>query len=122
MRKRGIPKEYIEWYLRRSCNRKTRLVFDGFQSELFPVGNGVDQGDAFSGISYLIYNSDLPETVNPKAGENALLFVDDTAIIATGKNFNETHAKLKDIMTRAGGVFEWAETHNCEFGIDKFQL
>jgi hypothetical protein len=25
-------------------------------------------------------------------------------------------------MNRAGGIFEWARDHNCEFGIEKFQL
>jgi hypothetical protein len=25
-------------------------------------------------------------------------------------------------MEQNGGVFEWAKTHNCEFGVEKFQL
>jgi len=57
-----------------------------------------------------------------RAGEWTLLFVDDAVIIVCGKNFNETHEKLRNIMNRPGGVFEWAKTHNCEFGIEKFQL
>jgi hypothetical protein len=31
---------------------------------------------------------------------------------------NETHHKIKIV----GGVFNWAEDHNCKFGLDKFQL
>jgi hypothetical protein len=48
--------------------------------------------------------------------------MDDAAIIVIGKDFLETHAKLRDIMNRVGGIFEWARDHNCEFGVEKFQL
>ena len=54
--------------------------------------------------------------------ETGFLFVDDTAILVTGQDFVDTHMKLKDIMLREGGVMEWAKTHNCTFGIEKFQL
>jgi ribonuclease HI len=48
--------------------------------------------------------------------------VDDAVVIVIGKDFLETHEKLRNIMNRTGGIFEWAKNHNCEFGIEKFQL
>ena len=96
MKKRGIPIEYAQWYLRHAGNRRTRLVFDSFYSEFFNVDNSLDQGDPFSGILYLIYNSDLPSIADIKWGECLLLFVDDAAIIVTGKSFTETHSKLRN--------------------------
>jgi hypothetical protein len=50
------------------------------------------------------------------------LFVDDAVIIVSGKDFNETHEKLQNIMQQSGGVFDWAKIHNCEFSVEKFQL
>ena len=99
MKKRGIPIEYAQWYLRRTGNRRTRLVFDSFYSEFFNVSNGLDQGDPFSGILDLVYNSDLPSIADIKWGECLLLFVDDAAIIVTSKSFTETYSKLRNIMT-----------------------
>ena len=99
-----------------------RVSFDGFHSEFFSVGNGLDQGDPLSGILYLIYNSDLTSIADVKLGEHLLLFVDDAAIVVTGKNFTETHTKLRNIMTCPAGIFDWATLHNCEFGIDRLQL
>jgi hypothetical protein len=64
----------------------------------FEVLNGLDQGDPYSGICYLIYNADLTKITVLKAGEWILLFVNDAVIIVCGKNFNETHKKLRDIM------------------------
>ena len=122
MRKRGIPEEYTTWMQRRLGDRQTILSFKDHQSDHFTVTNGLDQGDPFSSICYLIYNADLLKIPNTKAGEHALLFVDDTTIIVTGKDFTETHEKLCNIMNRMKGVFEWAKRHNCEFGIEKFQL
>jgi hypothetical protein len=55
-------------------------------------------------------------------GEHVLLFVDDATIIVTGKDFTETHEKLRNIMNRTKGIFDWAKRHNCGFGIEKFQL
>ena len=45
----------------------------------------------------------------------------DKAVL-TSKNFTETHTKLRNIMTCPARIFDWATLHNCEFGIDKFQL
>ena len=38
------------------------------------------------------------------------------------KTFTEAHQRLREIMEQAGGIFDWARKHNCEFGIEKFQL
>ena len=122
MRKRGIPEEYTTWMKRRLENRRTTLIFDDHETQSFAVGNGLDQGNPFSGICYLIYNSDLVNIPRKKNGEHVLLFVDDTAITVVGKDFVETHNKLRNIMNRRNGVLEWATKHNCTFGIEKFQL
>ena len=122
MKKRGIPKEYAEWFLRHTNDRCTRLGFDEYQSDLFRVLNGLNQGDPHSGILYLLYNSDLPSLADIKRGKSSLLFVDNAALIVTGKNFAVTHDKICDIMTRPNGVFNWAALYNWSFGLDKFQL
>jgi len=46
LRMRGVPKEHVEWVKRRNKERKTRIIFDDYESELFNVEDGLDQGDA----------------------------------------------------------------------------
>ena len=70
------------------------ISFNDYQTVAFEVLNGLDQGDPYSGICYLIYNSDLTKITFLKAGEWILLFVDDAVIIICSKDFNETHKKL----------------------------
>jgi Reverse transcriptase (RNA-dependent DNA polymerase) len=122
MRKRGIPQEYMEWRDRKLENQPTTLSFENYQMAMFIVVNGLDQGDPFSGICYLIYNTDLTKMSILRLGKWILLFIDDAVIIVIRKDFAETHANTCDIMNHVGGIFEWARDHNCEFGIEEFQL
>src|ERR1700690_2196549 len=122
LRARGIPKEHTDWMLRRLEGRKTRLSFDDFKSQFFAIEGGLDQGDPLSVITYLLYNACFLECLRAERGERGALFVDDAYVLVTGADFAETNRKIKDIMERPGGVFDWASDHNCEFGIEKFQL
>jgi hypothetical protein len=54
--------------------------------------------------------------------ERTLDFVDDTAFIAIGKSFHDTHATLKHMVERPGGGYEWAEAHNSKFAIVDFSM
>ncbi len=63
-------------------------------------------------ILYLSYNADLLE-------EGAVAFVDDTVLIAEGKNFTETHKLLSDFLERRGGGFDWSRDHNSKFELSK---
>ena len=92
------------------------------KSDTFDIKEGIDLGDAHSLIAWIIYNHQILKIFKKANKETGLLFVNDMEILVTGEDFNNTHRKLKDIMSREGGVMEWARTHNCTFGIEKFQL
>lgn len=121
MRTAGIPNEITEWLERRFSKRKTTLRFDDYASDVFPVMNRLDQGDPFSQLLYILYNASLFRLLKKK-GLNALGFVDDAAGGVRAKTFNEAHEKLREAMEGENGVLKWAETHNCIFGIPKWQL
>jgi hypothetical protein len=63
------------------------LIISMTTKSMFIVVNGLDQGDPFSGICYLIYNADLTKIPILRLGEWILLFVDNAAIIVIGKDF-----------------------------------
>ncbi|KAH7918415.1 hypothetical protein BV22DRAFT_975724, partial [Leucogyrophana mollusca] len=87
MRKRGVLIEYVEWFRRRLDDRQTKLIFDSFISEIFGVGNGIDQGCPLSVIAFLFYNSDLLDIADRRKGELILGFIDDTLLAARGRSF-----------------------------------
>ena len=122
MRECRVLEGHIEWLERQLDGRKTRLVFDNYKSDILDIKEGINQGDAQSLIAWIIYNHKILNIFKKENKESRFLFVNDTAILVTGQNFKVTHAKLKDMMLRKGGILEWAETHNCTFGMEKFQL
>jgi hypothetical protein len=127
MKKRRLPRQLIDFTERLLTNRKTQLRFDDYTSEWIPINNGIGQGDPLSMILYIIYNSDLVEVAKPRTGRQALneltlAFVDDTAFIAIGKDFETTHRILKDMLEQDGGGFEWSRIHNSRFETSKFAL
>ncbi|THU77076.1 hypothetical protein K435DRAFT_703197 [Dendrothele bispora CBS 962.96] len=118
----GVPGEIVEWLKRRYAGRKTRLLFDDFVSDLFLVLGGEDQGDPFSAIGYILYAAGIFKIVEEEKDTEGFGFMDDLAVLMWGKDMNELHKKMGELMEKTGGVLEWAEVHNCEFGIDKFKM
>ncbi|VDC04308.1 unnamed protein product [Peniophora sp. CBMAI 1063] len=101
--------------------RSTQLKFDGYESAAFPVLNGIPQGDPMSLILYLFYGADLLR-VPRGSKEKVAGFVDDSALVAIGDTFDETHATLQDMFERRGGAREWATKHFSRFETSKFKL
>ncbi|KAG2737092.1 hypothetical protein P692DRAFT_20638474, partial [Suillus brevipes Sb2] len=81
----------INWYGRRLENRSTYLFFDDYQSNLFNVVDGIDQGCPLSPLGFVFYNSDVLRVANPnpRQGELSLGFLDNVALAARGKTYEE---------------------------------
>ncbi|GBE85933.1 hypothetical protein SCP_0804570 [Sparassis crispa] len=98
MHRRGVPIEIVNWLRRRLKGRHTRILFDDFKLALFEILSGIDQGCPLSVILYEFYNSDLFEITYRVPHSLALGYIDDAVIIATGKDYTETHATLCSYM------------------------
>jgi hypothetical protein len=68
---------------------------------------------------YIIYNADLLEITGDENAEASLGYVDDVALIAVGKDFNETTRRLKTMMTKEEGGLQWSKEHNSRFEVSK---
>jgi len=110
LKKAGIPTEYIDWYCRRLANRTMTLSFDDFKSTPFNVQNGIDQGCPISPLTFIFYNADILRVsdLKPCQGEMALGFIDDVALVARARSYQEANDKLKNMMERPGGALDWS--------------
>ena len=97
MRTQGLPPEVVSYTQRLLQCRRTRLRFDDFSSDWISITNGIGQGDPLSMILFIVYNSDLVDTAK-ETNELTLAFIDDTAFIAIGKDFQEMHSILVDML------------------------
>lgn len=120
MRMRRVPHEYVEFVHHMLEGRRTKLKFDDYISDFIDINNGIGQGDPLSMIIYLFYNADLLDI--PRGKEEALAFVDDASFLVEGADFKDTHAQLKDMMTRPNGGLAWSKDHNSRFELSKLRI
>jgi hypothetical protein len=119
LKKRRIPTALVKFISSLLDNRRTKIRFDNYTSEFIEITNGIGQGDPLSMILYIIYNADLLEIPDNEISEDAIGYVDDIALIATGKNFEETTAILRYMMTKDQGGLRWSREHNSQFEVTK---
>ena len=74
-------------------------------------------------LLYTIYNTPLISSVdknNPK--EQIVGFINDTTLLASGKDLDEIHATLKYMMECKNGVFDWSQSYNSPLEMNKLAL
>ncbi|KAJ3973003.1 hypothetical protein EV361DRAFT_765420, partial [Lentinula raphanica] len=118
----GVPEAIIQWMKRRYERRTTQLSFNDYLSDPFEVPGGEDQGDPFSAVGYILYAAGLLKSLQVERKEEGFAFMDDLAGMKWGTDIKEIHADLEQMMGHRDGVLDWAQTHNCQFGIPKFKL
>jgi ribonuclease HI len=119
LKRRRIPTKCIEFIKQILSNRRTRIHFDDYISEVILIKNGIGQGDPLSMLLYILYNADLLEITGDTESEDAIGYVDDIAILATGEDFSETTRKINDMMTKDEGGITWSRKHNSKFEASK---
>ena len=121
LRKRGIPRRYADFVAGMLEDRITYLKFDDHVSNAINLDNGIGQGDPLSMVLYQFYNADILD-IPQHPNEAAIAYVDDTLIMATARDFHETHNILANMMTREEGIYNWSKTHNSPLEHSKLAL
>ena len=119
LRKRRIPEVYTNFVRALLTNRRTKLKFDDFTSEAINIDNGIGQGDPISMLLYIIYNADMLDITDDENLEDAIGYVDDIALIAIGIDFDESTARLRNLMEKQGGGLAWSVSHYSRFEMTK---
>jgi hypothetical protein len=119
LKKRRVPTAIVSFVEQLLANRKTRLKFDDYTSDIMLIMNGIGQGDPLSMLLYIFYNADLLDLPDDPENEDAIGYVDDIALIATGADFTETTQILSNMMLREEGGIRWSITHNSRFEVTK---
>ena len=121
LKTRKVPKKLVKFISNLLKEWYTTLKFDNYVSDKIALDNGIGQGDPLSMVLYQYYNTDLLG-ISTNTNESVAAHVDDAILIATGKDFAETHETSVVMMSRAGGVVEWSKNHNSKFKFSKLAL
>jgi ribonuclease HI len=119
LKKRRIPNKLVGFIERLLTDRRTKIRFDDYTSECMNITNGIGQGDPLSMLLYILYNADLLEIPDNIQREDAIGYVDDIAILAIGRDFDETTNQLRHMMVKDDGGLQWSRDHNSRFEVSK---
>ncbi|KAF8975731.1 hypothetical protein BDQ17DRAFT_1267788, partial [Cyathus striatus] len=79
----------IRWLKQAHASRYTVMVYNDYISEGVELDSRLDQGNLSSSILFIIYNTGLIEVTWD--ANLSVLFIDDSALLYTGRSFQETH-------------------------------
>ena len=72
-------------------NKKT--LFNGYESDLMDVIQGVPQGSTLGPLLYILYVNDCFHIVKNHKDSIILMYADDTVLISQGENTDEAVAR-----------------------------
>ena len=121
LRKRRIPKRFIDFITCMLKGRTTYLKFDDHISEAISINNGIGQEDPLSMVLYQYYNADILD-IPQHMEETAIAYVDDALILVVAPTFVRTHQILTDMMTQNEGIYDCSWSHNSPLEHSKLTL
>ena len=120
IRTEGYPQWITQCVQSFLSNRKTKILFSGYESNWFHTQAGIPQGSPLSPILFLLFISELLATFQRPNGDTlALGFVDDTNLYTWGNSASENCKRLEAAHDRC---VAWAKRHGARFAPDKYKL
>jgi hypothetical protein len=120
LKQKGLQ-EWIVTYVRNfMLGRRTRVAFDGYESDWVQTNTGIPQGSPISPILFLFFISELLEGMQDVEGKRlGFGFVDDTNLITWGHSAQENCRRLEEAHEMC---MAWARRHGSKFAPDKYKL
>ena len=107
---RGTAQDWFRSYLQ---NRMQLVNYNGCESELRKIRCGVPQGSILGPLLFLVYINDLTAVSDYFM---PILFADDTNLICTGSNLNDT---VDQINREIDKIYAWVKANRLSLNIDK---
>ncbi|CAB3999711.1 Hypothetical predicted protein, partial [Paramuricea clavata] len=113
----GLRDNILTWFKSYLSGRQQRVLVNGDISETRPVSSGVPQGSILGPLLFLIYISDLPESITSSAVDVSL-FADDTKCISV----IESPVDACVLQVEARNVEKWAKFWRLKFNAEKCKV
>lgn len=120
LQKRQVDHKLVQWTQSFLSGRSTIIKTREYTTDPLFTPNGIPQGSPISQILYLFYNADLLDEIAKRKDTSAIGYIDNIAILTTGKTTEETCKILAEVHTN---IWEpWSQSHASKFGLSKYQL
>ncbi|KAI1007292.1 hypothetical protein K3495_g934 [Podosphaera aphanis] len=120
LRREGFPDWIVRFINSFVSQRRTKIRFTGYTSDWILTEAGMPQGSHLSLILFLLYISELLESLQkPDKGHMAFGFMDDTTLVAWGKTPKENCTILEQAHEK---FLACAKRYGATFAPEKYQL
>ena len=109
----GLTNKWIGSWL---CQRKQKVVLDGYSSEESSVISGVPRGTVLGPLMFLIYVNDIADKISPQT--RIKLFADDCLLYRT----IDTKQDHKQLQQDLNTLVDWSHTWLMRFNAAKCHL
>ena len=110
----GVTGKLARWIYNFLAGRKQQVVVNGVTSNVTDVISGVPQGTILGPILFLIYISDIGDSINSLKK----VYVDDTKV----KKGIKSEEDVEDLQADLEKLYTWAKENNMVFNGTKFQV
>ena len=105
----GIEEKFLDLFKSYLSNRQQVVVVDGFKSNTSEIKAGCPQGSRLGPLLFIIYINDIIYNLESEI----IIFADDTTLLASGCNSDETTAQLdRDIIKLINWSSKWKVSFN----------
>ena len=120
LQRKGLPEWIIKYVKNFMQGRRTRVAFDGYESEWVQTNSGIPQGSPISPILFLFFISELLEGMQSvEEKQLGVGFVDNINIITWGDSAQENCKRLEEAHEKC---MDWSRRHGSKFAPDKYKL
>jgi hypothetical protein len=112
----GVAGQLHNWFADYLKDRSQRIVVDGVASQWAPVTSGVPQGSILGPMLFVVFISDLPDSITNKT--TAALYADDTKLYRS----IVSAADCGDQQQALNNLDIWSSVSNLKFNASKCRV
>ena len=105
------------WSKKSLQGRKQQTLFNGIESDLSCISQGVPQGSTLGPLLYILYVNDCFEIITDDAEMSTILmYADDTVLISSGENYKSAMDENQSLFER---YINWTSRNGLQINVTK---
>ena len=117
LQKYGLKNHSGLWFESYLQGRKQQTLFNGIESDLSCISQGVPQGSTLGPLLYMVYVNNCFEIITDDAEMSTILmYADDTVLISSGENYKSAMDENQSLFER---YINWTSRNGLQINVTK---
>ena len=112
----GIRTDANLWFRSYLNNRRQLTLFNGCESNLADINQGVPQGSTLGPFLYISYVNDCFDILGQDCTSKIIMYADDTVLLSYGENADDVQQSNQLLFDR---YVDWTATNGLKINVSK---